>query len=591
MRWPDWHWPFPRRRKSDNHEDDGEAGLLHPVVLVPGIGGSILNAVNNKTGKKERIWVRVLNADREFRTKLWSKFNPATGRSESLDAGSHIEVPEDNFGLYSCDILDPDLKIPLDMVTYYHSMIVEMRKWGYVDGKTLFGFGYDFRQSNRLAETLERLKGRVRQARDAGGGRRVDIISHSMGGLIVKLLAGLEPEFFEEHVRKWVTIATPFHGAPGFIMDTLLTGVEFVKGWEKDLFIAKWTMHQLLVECPSVFELMADYEFEWERTPELRIVRLAPPAPGDGPGGDGEAKLVVERHKQRHRVLAVLEEALRKNAVTVGGATVPLQLSWDVVGVADKTREILNSTKLPESVHFYSIYGTSLDTPHHTCYGSEASPIKQLEEILHTTAAFECVDGDGTVPVESSMGDGLDAKWRIGVPGEHRALLRDPRVFRIVRHFLHAERPDPDYDPSTDFVLVPPAKEVEASMAASCAAAAPICVVPSEEGASPRVDPVDAGAGSTSVSCQVAEAEAEVDVAIVTNQGTEAEAMAEARVKMQAQEESTPGVGEAPGTSSLSGSGVAQAPSSEAAEDVLLAALTSAVEKLLSFKAPELRLI
>lgn len=31
------------------------------------------------------------------------------GRSESLAPDSHIEVPEDNHGLYSCDLLDPDL--------------------------------------------------------------------------------------------------------------------------------------------------------------------------------------------------------------------------------------------------------------------------------------------------------------------------------------------------------------------------------------------------------------------------------------------------------------------------------------------------
>lgn len=34
-------------------------------------------------------------------------------------------------------------------VYYFHDMIVEMRKWGFEEGKTLFGFGYDFRQSNR----------------------------------------------------------------------------------------------------------------------------------------------------------------------------------------------------------------------------------------------------------------------------------------------------------------------------------------------------------------------------------------------------------------------------------------------------------
>lgn len=36
-----------------------------------------------------------------------------------------------------------------ESVYYFHDMIVEMTKWGFQEGKTLFGFGYDFRQSNR----------------------------------------------------------------------------------------------------------------------------------------------------------------------------------------------------------------------------------------------------------------------------------------------------------------------------------------------------------------------------------------------------------------------------------------------------------
>lgn len=53
---------------------------LDPVLLVPGIAGSILNAIDEKTGKEERVWVRILGADHEFRTKLWSSFDPSTGR-------------------------------------------------------------------------------------------------------------------------------------------------------------------------------------------------------------------------------------------------------------------------------------------------------------------------------------------------------------------------------------------------------------------------------------------------------------------------------------------------------------------------------
>lgn len=52
---------------------------LDPVLLVPGIAGSILKAVDDENGKEERIWVRILAADYKFRTKLWSRFDPTTG--------------------------------------------------------------------------------------------------------------------------------------------------------------------------------------------------------------------------------------------------------------------------------------------------------------------------------------------------------------------------------------------------------------------------------------------------------------------------------------------------------------------------------
>ncbi|KAK1602550.1 hypothetical protein QYE76_037399 [Lolium multiflorum] len=50
---------------------------LDPVLLVPGIGGSILEAVD-QAGNKERVWVRILATDHECREKLWAKFDAAT---------------------------------------------------------------------------------------------------------------------------------------------------------------------------------------------------------------------------------------------------------------------------------------------------------------------------------------------------------------------------------------------------------------------------------------------------------------------------------------------------------------------------------
>lgn len=50
--------------------------------------------------------------------------------------------------------------------------------------------------------------------------------------------------------------------------------------------------------------------------------------------------------------------------------------------------------------------------------------------------------------------DGLRAELRIGIPGDHRCILNDDRLFRILKHFLKAGDPDPNYDPVIDFVLV-----------------------------------------------------------------------------------------------------------------------------------------
>ncbi|KAL0912288.1 hypothetical protein M5K25_018251 [Dendrobium thyrsiflorum] len=81
---------------------------LDPVLLVPGIAGSMLHAVD-ADGKYERVWVRILGAESEFRDKLWSRFDPATGKTISIDEKIEIVVPEDRYGLYSIDDLDPDM--------------------------------------------------------------------------------------------------------------------------------------------------------------------------------------------------------------------------------------------------------------------------------------------------------------------------------------------------------------------------------------------------------------------------------------------------------------------------------------------------
>lgn len=57
--------------------------------------------------------------------------------------------------------------------------------------------------------------------------------------------------------------------------------------------------------------------------------------------------------------------------------------------------------------------------------------------------------------------DGLNAEARVGVPGEHRGILCDHHVFRILKHWLKAGDPDPFYNPINDYVILPTAFEIE----------------------------------------------------------------------------------------------------------------------------------
>ncbi|KAF6140104.1 hypothetical protein GIB67_014814 [Kingdonia uniflora] len=238
---------FRRQRSNAIGEDEEEDDLvLDPVLLVSGMGGSILNAKNKRTGFEIRVWVRILLANLEFQKKAFSLYNPKTGLpsssiiicltvvplcipsaggtevgsyvvvltlrvglvlaqnlpsfpgyTESLDKNIDVIVPSGDHGLYAIDILDPSVWVKCAHVTevyQFHDMIDMLLGSGYKKGITLFGYGYDFWQSNRIDKTMDGLKIKLDTAFKASGGRKVNIISHSMGGLLVSCLLSLHQD-------------------------------------------------------------------------------------------------------------------------------------------------------------------------------------------------------------------------------------------------------------------------------------------------------------------------------------------------------------------------------------------------------------
>ncbi|OAY80326.1 Phospholipase A(1) LCAT3 [Ananas comosus] len=405
--------PWLRRRRRRRRSGGGGGAGVEPVLLVSGMGGSILNARSKRSKRELRAWVRVFLANLEFKKYLWSMYNADTGYTEPLDSDVEICVPEDEYGLQAIDILDPSWWVKLLRVTdvyHFHDMIDMLVECGYEKGTTLFGYGYDFRQSNSYYE--EQL--------------RYDF-----------------SQVFAMYVNKWICIACPFQGAPGCINDSLLTGLQFVYGFESFFFVSRWNMHQLLVECPSIYEMLPYSNFKWNQQPLVQVWRKL----------SGENEEVKLQEYDATNCVSLFEEALRDNKLDYNGKSIPLPFNYSIFKWATDTRQILDNAQLPSAVSFYNIYGISLDTPYNVCYGSESSPIGDLSEICHTMPQYEYVDGDGTVPTESAKADGFAATARVGIKASHRGLLNDERVFQLLKQWLGAGEKSRQQPMSTSKVM------------------------------------------------------------------------------------------------------------------------------------------
>ncbi|CAM0876006.1 unnamed protein product [Alopecurus aequalis] len=221
---------------------------LHPVILIPGSGGSQLEARLTDDYKPSsltcRVWPLVRGRGGWFR--IW--FEPSVVVAPltrcfaermmlyyDQDADDYrnapgVETRVSDFGSTSAlRYLDPTLKL---LTGYMDALASTLEKIGYEEGQSLFGAPYDFRYGLAApghptqvgSAYLERLKLLVESACAANGGRPAILVAHSLGGLYaLQLLVRAPLPWRTAHVKRLVTLSSPWGGSVE-IMRTFASG-------------------------------------------------------------------------------------------------------------------------------------------------------------------------------------------------------------------------------------------------------------------------------------------------------------------------------------------------------------------------------
>ncbi len=207
------------------HEGGWTGGSITPVIFIPGIMGSPLYNDINDPGHltdNERVWIKVLSnldvlrlaedGEAPFDEEYQIEVSPIRG-----DAGNTIR-----------NELDPMLtgQANLPLSKYYdlvHYLETELNYDLDVDTNTtaqknLFVFTYDWRKS--INYNSERLSEFVQNVLSWTSSQQVNLICHSMGGLIAKkLINNLGSN--TNIIRKIIFVGTPHLGVPKALYVTL----------------------------------------------------------------------------------------------------------------------------------------------------------------------------------------------------------------------------------------------------------------------------------------------------------------------------------------------------------------------------------
>lgn len=163
----------------------GKVPDKEPVIIVPGIAGSEL------FHNGEEIWMNL----GKMTIDIGDDFLNVLAMDEEGNSIETIEVG---------DII----RDKLEFYNIWENMIKDLEDSGYVEGETLFVFPYDWRVDNR--DSAEKLNTFIENVKDSTNTESVDIVAHSMGGLVTKQYV---TKYGESSIDQIIFIGTPHYGS------------------------------------------------------------------------------------------------------------------------------------------------------------------------------------------------------------------------------------------------------------------------------------------------------------------------------------------------------------------------------------------
>lgn len=230
-----------------------------PLIIIPGIGGSEFNS--NETFLSE---VRGCG------------ISPVTF---NYNAGDLVWLDPIRAAVSPCDEYLDVLKLKADGITPEYSQITLNGKLfggayggaikffedqGFELNKTLFIFPYDWRKDVSLTAPL--LDQKINDIKIQTGDQKVDILAHSMGGLVARNYIS---DFSRaQNIRKLFTLGTPHLGSVDFLKNLRFGGCLTKQGWLADIAnysicfgIAPSEVKDIIQNMISGYELAPSQEY------------------------------------------------------------------------------------------------------------------------------------------------------------------------------------------------------------------------------------------------------------------------------------------------------------------------------------------